>query len=733
MATKTSILVFYLRLAKDTQVFMKRASYVTIAIVNIAGLVFMFLNVFQCSPIYVGFTPNTTGKCIPIVTLFLCSAPINIATDLAILVLPIPVVTGMRLPRKQKAILIFMFALGIFTTIIGVFRIYYLQQAFNTQVNVPPGGQIGDSVDFSWTGSLPLMWSTVEVNTGIICACIPTLKPLFQRILPTIIIDRFESKSTRRSNLDSQRRSDPNHIHHGSSAAADYVMETQPPPSAEIGRGQEGEIEMIGFFTTPFMGEARADTRMTPSDTAYSQGRDNRSYLGFVRMRQPKSMLITARKESCKYCTIVTSLFFLWGFSYGLLIILVNESTTLAPLTFKQNIALTSAYFVGYFLGPLSVGQWVLRHRGFKTTFICGLCIYCVGTLMFWPSAALSSFPGLLVCHVVVSFGLSVLETAAKPFLIFCGPPQYAELRLVLAEGVASAAKVLSEVLAQRVLFSRIETKLVAVQWTYLAIALFSVILALFFYYIPLPEAADVDLQSLSERRPISSQTFFSTKVPLLYITLALAIFANFCFFGALTSMYVWQDLLLGDSPPPAKPTLRVSSYGLLSQMTFVLSHFLFAALCLVILPRLLLLLSSILGTISATLVMSLHLNTGGIAALIFVFLFFAGPTSPLIFAIGLRGMGKWTKSAAAGLVASSCGGAIFPYVMWVIVYVKHKSVQYSFCVIVALFAFGTIFPAYLALVPNAGRQIDPVRKEERTRSLTGSNTEHDESDRPIQ
>jgi fucose permease len=718
MATKTSILIFYLRLAKNTQVFLRSASYVTIAIVNIAGFVFMFLNVFQCSPIYVGFTPHTTGKCIPIVTLYLCSAPINIATDLAILVLPIPVLTGMRLPRKQKAILIFTFALGIFTTIIGVVRIYYLQQAFNTQVNVAPGGQIGNSVDFSWTGSLPLMWSAVEVNTGIICGCTPTLKPLFQRILPAIIIDLFESKSIRSRNLDSQGRSDPSDMHHGSSVATDYVMEIQSPPSGEIGRRQEGEIEMMGFPTTPYRGEERADTRMTPSNTADSQGGANRGYFGFFRMRRPRSMLIATGKESFKYCSIVTTLFFLWGFSYGLLINLVNETTQLTRLTFKQDIALTSAYFVGYFLGPVSVGQWVLRHKGFKASFICGLCIYCIGTLMFWPSAALSSFPGLLVCQVVVSFGLSILETAAKPFLVLCGPQQYAEVRLLLAEGVESTANVLSEVLAQRVLFSRIDTKLAAVQWTYLAIALFSVILALFFYYIPLPEATDVDLQSLSERGPIS-QTFFSTKVPLQYITLVLAVFAYFCFVSALESTYVWQGLLLSDSRPPANPTLRISSYGLLSQTTFVLGRFLFAALCLVILPRLLLLFASILGTIFATLVTSLHLNTNGIAAVFFVFLFFVGPISSLIFAIGLRGMGKRTKSVAASLVASSCGSAIFPYVMWVIVYVNHKSVQYSFCVIVALFAFGTIFPAYLTLVSNAGRQIDPVRTEERNRSLT--------------
>jgi len=103
MATKTSILIFYLRMSKNTQSILRIASYVTLGIVNVAGVVLTFLNVFQCSPIRAAYDPSiNTGQCLSIVTLYLCSAPVNIITDLAILVLPIPVLTGMRLPQRQK-------------------------------------------------------------------------------------------------------------------------------------------------------------------------------------------------------------------------------------------------------------------------------------------------------------------------------------------------------------------------------------------------------------------------------------------------------------------------------------------------------------------------------------------------------------------------------------------------------------------------------------------------------
>ena len=177
MTTKTSILIFYLRVAKDTQIILKNASYTVLAIVNIAGVVLTFLNGFQCKPTRAAYLPNVHCNCLSVIILWLCSVPVNVITDLAILVLPFPVLTSIQLPRKQKAILVFTFTLGIFVTVVDVIRIYFLQQVIDTQHSLKTQEQIGNSTDFAWTASMALMWSAVEVNTGIICACIPTLRP----------------------------------------------------------------------------------------------------------------------------------------------------------------------------------------------------------------------------------------------------------------------------------------------------------------------------------------------------------------------------------------------------------------------------------------------------------------------------------------------------------------------------------------------------------------------------
>ena len=192
MATKISILFFYRSLSRTQKLF-RWATSVTMAVVIVAGVSLTALNLFQCKPLGAAFqTPiPDSAKCEDILTLYLSSAPVNIITDLAILFLPLPVLTAIHLPRKQKTILIITFAFGGFVAIVDVIRIAYLQQAAlarltDIQDNKPgnTGNNQRNNTDLSWYASLSFMWSAVEVNVGIMCACVPGLKPLVSRFPP---------------------------------------------------------------------------------------------------------------------------------------------------------------------------------------------------------------------------------------------------------------------------------------------------------------------------------------------------------------------------------------------------------------------------------------------------------------------------------------------------------------------------------------------------------------------
>ncbi|CAL3967733.1 unnamed protein product [Diplocarpon coronariae] len=708
MATKTSILIFYLRISRNTQKMLRRGSYGALAVVNSVGLVLTFLNALQCDPVRAGYGPlgGAERRCIPIVMLYLCSAPANIMTDLAILVLPIPVLTGIRLPPRQKAVLVFTFGLGVFVTIVDVIRIYYLQQAAAHRPDVRSGA----ALDLAWASCTALMWSAVEVNVGIICACIPTLRPLMSKILPGLLTGEAPSGRAGRPAACGPPAKPGGPGGPGGPAEAPI----QPLSPAHVGCSHEEEVGMMDFLTTPpepsppFLARAPA-------------GPDNAVYFGFVDLRRPPSMLQARAADALRYGTVVAVLFFLWGFSYGLLHAL---NAAVAP-TARQALGLTAAYFGAYLVGALTVGQYALRRGGFRATFVTGLGLYGVGTLVFWPSAVLAAYPGFLVANFVVGLGLSVLETAANPFLALCGPPAYAESRLLAAQGVQAIGSLASQLLAQKVLVRDVAGSLIDVQWTYLAVALLTVALALFFYYVPLPEASDAELEALAEEaspgpRPAPARTPLARppppRRPLGTTSLALAVAAQFLYAAAQESVAVhFRPLLASLAPPAPAPALPLprAAYASIAHTLFALSRFCAAALTLYVAPRLVLL-GALLGALVFSAITTFapaappSWDPSRIADPALMIFFFEGPLWPLIFALGLRGMGRRTKLAAAGLTAAASGGAVFPGVM--LGAQSRMSVQGSFCVVVALFGAGLAYPLYLSGIGAVRRSVDPVR-----------------------
>ncbi|KAI1389715.1 MFS general substrate transporter [Hypoxylon trugodes] len=771
MATKTSILIFYLRLSKNTQKVLRLASWAILVIVNLAGTVLTLINIFQCRPVQAAFDPYPNpAYCVPLLTEFICSAPVNVVTDLAILALPLPVLTSMRLPRRQKVILIFTFALGIFVTVVDVVRIYYLEQAItqvSSSVSDTPAATFGNSPQFAWNASLSLMWSAVEVNVGIICACIPTLKPLIRRILPAMLVDPNRTQTYEKDTSTDGNGSSNN----GRPATPGLFGEDHvtPPAQTHAGGSQESQVSAIDFLTTPDMGMNghhpppldRSPTVLTSATGTYSM-MENSVYFGFVNMRRPKSMIRTSVRDSFKYCTIVVILFLLWGFSYGLLNQLNNAVASVSGMSIAETIGLSSIYFGGgYLVGPLLVGEWILRHDehsrskrnkngpdqigGYRATFIVGLCFYGIGTIMFWPSAVLSSFAGFMICNFVVGFGLAIIETGANPFIVFCGPMDYAEMRLCLAQGIQAIATVLSGLLAQRVFFTALDTPgsanslaLLDVQWTYLAITLLCAALALFFYYMPLPEVTDAEMENSTRYLPIDPKKRSFGGMELRTWSLVLAVLAQWTYVAGQESMSIFFNEIMTPKTlvqsstgsnattnsttqtapeslePPPGLTLSIPNYLLIAHTAFAVSRFLAAYLAYlspthpkVPQPRTILSITTGLSIVCGILVAALRPTNPNLLAIpVLLFFFFEGPMWPLIFALGLRGQGKRTKRAAAWITMGASGPAFWPYVIYAI-FERGGNIQIAFIIVPALLVVTGFFSLFLDLKRDARALVD--------------------------
>ncbi|KFA47687.1 hypothetical protein S40293_08717 [Stachybotrys chartarum IBT 40293] len=783
MATKTSVLIFYLRLAKNTQIILRYTSWATLVVVNLAGAVLTLMNIFQCSPIHaaweVGYPGNS--RCIPLLTEFICAAPVNIITDLAILAMPIPVLTGMRLPSRQKIILVFTFSLGVMVTILDVVRIYYLQRAITavpTGSSSDPNSRFGGQANFAWNASLSFMWSAVEVNVGMICACIPTLKPLILKLLPSMLYDPDGSFAL--SSANKPPSGSDSHSARNSDSLTPPPLPAVANPAPVASTGPDVPISALDFLTIPEHMEVPADDMSPTMDrahrartastslTATTGPQENAVYFGFVNMAKPKSMLRTSSKESLKYCTVVSILFFLWGFSYGLLNTLNNVVAQVNGMSMAQTLGLTSAYFGGgYFFGPLLVGEWILRrdehnrtkrHQknecesvgGFKITFITGLCIYGCGTIIFWPSAVTNSYGGFLLSSFVVGFGLSVLEVAANCFVTLCGPSEFAETRLLLAQAVQGVGSVISGVIAQKVLFDRVYSAgdnssltLINAQWTYLAITLFCVALALFFYYMPLPEVSDDELERLECTLPVDPKKRSIGGLQLRTVSLVLAVFAQYLYVGGqecnsiffrslMLSILPYRessgqsaadghtDTDVADATRPPGIALEISDYLLIAHAAFSISRFLTAYLTYLSVfhprfpkPRTLLTISVALCFLFALLPVVLRPRNPNLLAIPVVLFFFAeGPIWPLIYAIGLRGQGRRTKRAAAFITMGASGAGFIHFIMYGII-VEGGTVQTAYTVVIALQALIMVtYPVFLELGSDAKKMVDPRSHE---------------------
>jgi len=134
---------------------------------------------------------------------------------------------------------------------------------------------------------------------------------------------------------------------------------------------------------------------------------------------------------------LVISLFFLWGFSYGLLDVLNKHFQEVLNITKLQSTGLQVMYFGGGYLCFSPVAAEVLKRKGYKVTILMGLGFYSLGAMMFWPTAhftkpsnATASFGGFLVCTLVIACGLATLETAANSYAVVIGDPATASARL---------------------------------------------------------------------------------------------------------------------------------------------------------------------------------------------------------------------------------------------------------------------------------------------------------------
>lgn len=178
--TKVGLILQYLRIF--TQKWFRITAWALLAFIVAYSVWTVFSSVFACLPVAAFWDQSIHGKCLPHSVSWFVNAGINIATDLATVILPMPVVNKLQLPRKQRYALLLVFALGGFVCVVSMIRIRALVD-------------ISRSTDVSWSNPPAAAWSAIEANVGIICASLPSLKAAITRFCPRLFSSRSANGS----------------------------------------------------------------------------------------------------------------------------------------------------------------------------------------------------------------------------------------------------------------------------------------------------------------------------------------------------------------------------------------------------------------------------------------------------------------------------------------------------------------------------------------------------------
>ncbi|KAJ5042794.1 uncharacterized protein L3040_004187 [Drepanopeziza brunnea f. sp. 'multigermtubi'] len=195
--TKISIVFQYKRIFTARKII--RLCNIMIGILSVYGLWAVFGSTFMCLPVSNFWNTGISVGCMEKTAFWFSNAALNIATDILIFSIPMPLLKQLQLPKKQKIGLMFVFGFGAFVCVTSVIRLKSLHE-------------ISASTDTTLDGVNAGIWSGIEINVAIACASLPSIKPLISRVAPRLFSTR--STSCSRSNVNNA----PDAPHYGSFA-----------------------------------------------------------------------------------------------------------------------------------------------------------------------------------------------------------------------------------------------------------------------------------------------------------------------------------------------------------------------------------------------------------------------------------------------------------------------------------------------------------------------------------
>ncbi len=407
------------------------------------------------------------------------------------------------------------------------------------------------------------------------------------------------------------------------------------------------------------------------------------------------TMSKTAPKTNMVPLAIIGALFFIFGFVTWQNGALVPYLQMVCQLSETEALLVASAFYFAYTAMALPSAM-ILEKLGYKNGMAIGLLGLVVGFLIYIPAAMSQEFVIFLIAQFVIGSGLTLLQTAANPYVVKVGPVESAAVRIMFMGLLNKGAGFLAPIVFTAVVlgdFAGVSAVSIAAMAEpeksdtitalsnglinpYLGMAIAFIVLALLLKLSPLPELSsnDDEVEAVGDTSAAEKRTSIM-QFPSLIL-------------GAVTIfVYVGAEVIAGDTIGLFASNLGVANATSLTSytMAFMLIGY---GLGIVLIPRfvgqetalkasavsgLIFSLLVVFGDSTSTTVSSMLWGWMGVPLLPDTIAFIAllgfanALVWPAVWPLALEGLGKFTAKGSALLIMGISGGALLPLVYGVL------------------------------------------------------------------
>jgi FHS family L-fucose permease-like MFS transporter len=258
---------------------------------------------------------------------------------------------------------------------------------------------------------------------------------------------------------------------------------------------------------------------------------------------------------------LVSSLFLLWGFCNGMIDVMDKHFQEELQLTLAQSAWVQFAHYLGYFLMAIPAG-WLAIKLGYRGGIIAGLLMVAAGGLWFIPATKIAAFWAFLLGVCLIAAGLTFLETIANPYTTVLGERRYAATRINLAQSCNGIGWVFGPIAGSLFFYGKDasgrSTGAETLWIPYAGVAVVVLILAVIFYFAPVPDIKTEDDYHLDDAPAGASRSIWK------HPHFVMAVVAQFFYVAAQAGIFSFFINYMTSQVPPIPPAM---ASGVLSRL----------------------------------------------------------------------------------------------------------------------------------------------------------------------